>query len=79
MSRQDALGALWEAMHYLDRARSVLGREAGTQPLFTRREAIADATAKLAQFGPLGQTALRSLIHDWEQEERATMEACLQK
>ena len=73
---QHALACLWEAMHYLDQARSVLGQAAGTQPLFSRRQAIAEAKAKASSYGPIGQAALRSLIADWEAEERATMEAC---
>ena len=75
--------ALASAQSGITRACSILSRAQTSidyvrhAQAFTRQQAIAEAKAKMAQFGDLGGAALRSLILEWEQAEaQATMELC---
>ena len=80
---KDVIIALSSALSNVIQARGVLARAQTSleyleraPALFTRAQAIAEATEKLKEFGPLGQTALRSLIAQWQEAERATIDAC---
>ena len=64
---QHALTCLLEAMQSLEQARSILRREVGPPPPFTRQQALADAKAKADQYNGAGRAAIDSLIADWEE------------
>ena len=64
---QPALTCLLEAMQSLEQARSILRREVGPPPPFTRQQALADAKAKADQYKGAARAAIDSLIADWEE------------